>query len=62
MSLREDLLKWARYSRESKLSDIHQKRMMNHALQIDELLREMGSEWINDYETNRVVKKNIHRR
>ena len=59
MSLREDLVDWGRLSRESKLSDIHEKSMMKQAYEIDELLREIGVEWINDYEANLKIKAAI---
>ena len=57
--LREELVSWARLSREEKLSNIHEKKMMNHALEIDELLREIGIDWIKDYEANQKIKSNL---
>jgi hypothetical protein len=59
MGLREDLVNWGRLSRESKLNDIHEKGMMKHAYEIDELLRDIGVEWINDYEANLKIKATI---
>lgn len=59
MNLREELVNWARHSRESKFAEIHQKEMMNEAFEIDEILREIGIEWINDYEANKKIKSNI---
>ncbi|MCB0750492.1 MAG: hypothetical protein KDC52_03350 [Ignavibacteriae bacterium] len=57
MVLRDDLANWARISREDKFSETHQKQMNNKALEIDELLREIGTEWITDYEENIALKK-----
>jgi len=61
MNLREELVGWARQSRENKLSDYHQKRMMKHAFEIDELLREIGVEWVTDYEANQQIRANIQK-
>ena len=56
MDLREELVSWGRLSRENKLTNTHEKFMMKHAFEIDELLREIGVEWINDYEANQKIK------
>lgn len=59
ISLREELVAFARLSREKKLTEIHEKGMMNKAFEIDELLREIGIDWINDYEANLKIKSSI---
>lgn len=59
MFLKEELVTWARLSREDKLSSIHEKKMMKHALEIDELLREIGVDWIEDYEANQKIRSDI---
>ena len=59
MSVKEELLTWARLSREDKISEYHQKRMMKHALEMDELLREIGVDWIIDYEANQKIKSDL---
>ena len=59
MFLKEELVTWARLSREDKLSSNHEKRMMKHALEIDELLREIGVDWIEDYEANLKIKSDL---
>jgi hypothetical protein len=33
--------------------------MMNKAHEIDELLREIGIEWIEDYEANKKIKASL---
>ena len=52
INLRDKLLNWARQSRENKLSETQLGGMMQEAHKIDELLREIGVEWLNDYESN----------
>ncbi len=59
MNLKEELVNWGRLSREGKLTNIHEKGMMKHAYEIDELLRDIGVEWINDYEANLKIKATI---
>ena len=59
MSLKEELLLLARLSRENKLTDMHEKGMMKKAFEIDELLREIGVDWIEDYEANLKIKSKI---
>ena len=63
MTLRDELTSWARISREKNFSEFHQNQMIKKALEIDELLREVGTEWIDDYEENnkirQVINKNI---
>jgi len=59
MSLREELVVLARLSREKKITDIHEKRMMKRAFEIDELLRDIGVEWIKEYEDNKKIKASI---
>ena len=61
MFLKEELVCWARLSREEKLSSVHEKKMMKHALEIDELLREIGVDWINDYEANLKIKSELEK-
>jgi hypothetical protein len=50
--LREEITNWARISRESKISENDQRWMMIRALEIDELLREIGTDWLTEYEQN----------
>ena len=57
--LKEELVVWARLSREKKLGDMHEKNMMRKAFEIDELLREIGIDWIKDYEENKKIKSAI---
>ena len=59
MSLREELLDWARSSRENKMNEVQEKEMMNQAFEIDEILRDIGIDWIKDYEANQKIKSNI---
>ena len=59
MSLKEELLLLARLSRENKLTNMHEKGMMKKAFEIDELLREIGVDWIEDYEANLKIKSKI---
>lgn len=59
MALKEELVVWARLSREKKLGELHEKSMMKKAFEIDELLREIGVDWINDYEANQKIKSTI---
>ena len=59
ISLREELVVLARLSRENKLTDLHEKGMMKRAFEIDELLREIGIEWIADYEANQKIRASI---
>ncbi len=61
MDLRNELTHWARISREKNFSEIHQKQMFKKALEIDELLREIGTEWIDDYEENNKIKQIINK-
>lgn len=61
ISVKEELLTWARLSREDKISEYHQKRMMKHALDMDELLREIGVDWIKDYEANQKIKSDLQK-
>lgn len=61
IALKEELTTWARLSRENKLSDIHGKRMMKRAFEIDTLLREIGTEWIFDYEANKKIKSSLNK-
>lgn len=62
MVLKEELVKWGRLSRESKLTESHELGMMKEALEIDELLREIGVEWIADYEANQKIRASIQNR
>lgn len=57
--LQKEIANWARLSRENKLTEIHQKSMMNDAYDIDRMLREIGVEWINDYEANQIIKSRL---
>ena len=59
ISVKEELLTWARLSREDKISEYHEKRMMKHALEMDELLREIGVDWIKEYEVNQKIKSDL---
>ena len=59
MFLKEELVTWARLSREEKLSAVHEKKMMKNALEIDELLRDIGVDWIKDYEANLKIKSDL---
>jgi hypothetical protein len=61
IEMREDLANWARSSRENRFSEIHEKQMLKKAFEIDELLREVGTEWITDYEENIEIKKNLEK-
>lgn len=61
MGVKEELVTWARLSREDKISDYHEKRMMKHALEMDELLRDIGVDWIKDYEANKKIKSNLEK-
>lgn len=59
IDVKEGMLEWARLARENKLTSSHQKLMMNKAFEIDEFLREIGVEWIYDYEENQKIKASI---
>lgn len=59
MILKEELVSWGRLSRQGKLTEVHEKVMMKHAFDIDELLREIGVEFINDYESNQKIKASL---
>ncbi len=59
INVRTELTEWARLSREGKLNDFHEKNMIKNAFEIDELLKEVGIEWIKDYEANMKIKKSI---
>ena len=59
MVLKEELVNWGRLTRESKLTETHQLGMMKQAQELDELLREIGVEWVDDYEANLMIKKKI---
>ena len=59
VGIRDEIANWARLSRGNKLSDIHEKRMMKSAYEIDELLKEIGTEWIRDYEENQKIRVSI---
>ena len=61
ISLRDELTSWARISREKKFSQIHQQQMTKKALEIDELLREVGTEWVDDYEENNKIRQIINK-
>lgn len=61
IDVKEEMVEWARLAREHKLTSTHQKIMMNKAFEIDELLRDIGVEWIHDYEENLKIKANIGR-
>ena len=60
MSIQQELVDWGRLSRENKLSETHQKNMMKNAFEIDELLREIGVDWIKDYEANQKIRANLN--
>lgn len=59
MVLKEELVNWGRLSRESKLTQSHELGMLNQAHEIDELLREIGVEWVEDYEANQKIRESI---
>lgn len=59
INVRSELTEWARLSREGKLNDFHEKNMIKHAFKIDELLKEVGVEWIKDYEENMKIRNNM---
>ncbi|MFZ1290000.1 MAG: hypothetical protein WAR79_07910 [Melioribacteraceae bacterium] len=59
IDVRDELANWSRVSREGEFSDIHSRQMNNKALEIDKLLREIGTEWITDFEENLKVKNKI---
>jgi hypothetical protein len=59
MNLKEDLVDWARLSRENNLNKSHETGMMKKAYEIDEFLREIGIEWIKDYEENQKIKAHL---
>lgn len=61
INIKEEIIEWARLVRENRLTNAHQKLIMNKALEIDELLRDVGVEWIYDYEKNQKIKANIGR-
>ncbi|MBK7105345.1 MAG: hypothetical protein IPH62_08680 [Ignavibacteriae bacterium] len=54
-----ELTNWARASREGEFSEINGKQMNIKALEIDNLLREIGTEWITDFEENMKLKNKI---
>lgn len=41
------------------MSELHQNGMLNYTFQIDELLREIGVAWINEYESNMKVRDSV---
>lgn len=59
MVLKEELVNWGRLTRESKLTETHQLGMMKQAQEIDELLREIGVEWVDDYEANQKIRASL---
>ncbi len=59
INVKEELIEWARLARENKPTSSHQKIMMNKAFEIDEFLRDIGVEWIHDYEENQKIKVSI---
>jgi len=59
LTIKEELVEWARLSRENKLNQSQQNGMMNKAYEIDGLLKEIGIEWVNDYEQNKKIKASI---
>ena len=61
INVKEEIIKWARLARENKLTSSHQKLMMNKAFEIDEFLRDIGVEWIFDYEKNQKIKEKMGR-
>lgn len=61
MGVKEELVTWARLSREDKISAYHEKSMMKHALEMDELLRDIGVDWIKDYEDNQKIKSTLEK-
>lgn len=61
INIKEEMIEWARLVRENRLTNAHQKLIMNKALEIDELLRDVGVEWIYNYEKNQKIKANIGR-
>ncbi len=62
MQIRDDLANWSRLSRENKLTEFHQINMVKKSHEIDEFLREIGTEWTVDYEENIEVRKIIENR
>ena len=59
MQLREEIINWARISRESDLKEIHRKKMMEESYEIDTILREIGIDWIEDYEANNKIREKM---
>ncbi|MCB0730996.1 MAG: hypothetical protein KDC88_08185 [Ignavibacteriae bacterium] len=57
--VKEELVDWARLSREKKMNEKQIKNMMTRAHGIDELLREIGIEWVEDYEANKKIKASL---
>ena len=57
MQLREEIINWARISRESDLKEIHRKKMMEESY--DTILREIGIDWIEDYEANNKIREKM---
>ena len=56
---KEELVTWARLSRENNLTSQQEVNMMKHAFEIDELLREIGIDWIEDYEANNKIREKM---
>ena len=52
IELRGELANWAKISRESRISDNEQRWMMIRSLEIDELLREIGADRIEEVKNN----------
>lgn len=59
LKVRDELTNWSSLIRKDSFSDFHNKQMVNLAFEIDELLREIGIEWIIDFEENLKIKNKL---
>ncbi|MBI1930980.1 MAG: hypothetical protein HYS24_00400 [Ignavibacteriales bacterium] len=59
LKVRDELTNWSSLIRKDLFSDFHNKQMVNLAFEIDELLRDIGIEWITDFEENMKIKNKI---